>query len=138
MWPTPTEIDTFTTASNCRIRWLAVRPLGGMAMGRGFMIRKLGVWHSMDPLAIKYYDVSSYVYCLNNPIIHINPDGKVVVFAPGTSDQFKRDYMTANRTITTHNSGNFIKILENSKTVYMISESKDRYSSFDSKNNTVT
>jgi hypothetical protein len=87
----------------------------------------------MDPLAIKYYDVSSYVYCLNNPIIHINPDGKVVVFAPSTSDQFKRDYMTAK-----HNSGNFIKILENSKTVYMISESKDRYSSFDSKNNTVT
>ncbi len=30
----------------------------------------------VDPLAEKYYSVSPYAYCLNNPVIHIDPDGK--------------------------------------------------------------
>ena len=39
-------------------------------------------WHSTDPLAEKYPDVSPYAYCLNNPVNNIDPDGKRVwVFA---------------------------------------------------------
>lgn len=30
----------------------------------------------MDPLAEKYYPVSTYVYVSNNPIIMIDPDGR--------------------------------------------------------------
>ena len=33
-------------------------------------------WDRMDPLAEKYYSISPYVYCMNNPIIHVDPDGK--------------------------------------------------------------
>ena len=33
-------------------------------------------WDRMDPLCEKYYGVSPYVYCLNDPIKHIDPDGK--------------------------------------------------------------
>ena len=30
---------------------------------------------SMDPLCEKYYSVSPYVYCLNNPLKYVDPDG---------------------------------------------------------------
>lgn len=35
-----------------------------------------GVWISVDPLAEKYMNVSSYVYCLNNPVKYVDPDGR--------------------------------------------------------------
>ena len=34
-------------------------------------------WPTMDPLAEKYYDVSPYVYCGNNPVRRIDPTGMI-------------------------------------------------------------
>ena len=39
----------------------------------------LGRWHTVDPLAEKYYHISSYVYVANNPVRYIDPDGRVIV-----------------------------------------------------------
>jgi RHS repeat-associated protein len=36
----------------------------------------LGAWTTADPLAEKYYSVSPYAYCGNNPVMRIDPDGK--------------------------------------------------------------
>jgi RHS repeat-associated protein len=36
----------------------------------------LGRWMSVDPLAVKYPAWSSYNYCLNNPIIFVDKDGR--------------------------------------------------------------
>ena len=36
----------------------------------------LGRWMCMDPLTEKYYDVSPYVYCHNNSVNRMDPDGK--------------------------------------------------------------
>lgn len=36
----------------------------------------LGRWMSIDPLAEKYYDVSPYGYCHNNPVNRFDPDGR--------------------------------------------------------------
>jgi RHS repeat-associated protein len=36
-------------------------------------------WDRVDPLAEKYYSISPYVYCVNNPIKYIDPNGAYVV-----------------------------------------------------------
>lgn len=33
-------------------------------------------WDRPDPLAEKYYGVSPYMYCLGNPVKHVDPDGR--------------------------------------------------------------
>ncbi len=35
-----------------------------------------GIWHGMDKLSEKYYPVSPYAFCGNNPISYIDPDGR--------------------------------------------------------------
>jgi RHS repeat-associated protein len=44
---------------------------------------RTSVWISVDPLSEKYPNVSSYVYCLNNPVKIIDPDGKDIIFVNG-------------------------------------------------------
>lgn len=39
----------------------------------------VGRWTTMDPLCEKYYSVSPYAYCHNNPVNRIDPDGKDVL-----------------------------------------------------------
>jgi RHS repeat-associated protein len=36
-------------------------------------------WDRIDPLCEKYYSISPYVYCANNPVNRIDPNGKVVI-----------------------------------------------------------
>ena len=38
----------------------------------------LARWDRIDPLCEKYYSTSPYVYCLNNPVKHVDPDGRIV------------------------------------------------------------
>ncbi len=38
----------------------------------------IGRWGSVDPLAEKYYSISPYVYCANNPIFYVDPNGKEI------------------------------------------------------------
>jgi len=37
---------------------------------------RTSVWISVDPLAEKYPNVGSYVYCLDNPVKFVDPDGE--------------------------------------------------------------
>lgn len=39
-------------------------------------IPDMSTWLSPDPLAEKYYSVSPYVFCNNNPVNFVDPDGK--------------------------------------------------------------
>lgn len=41
-------------------------------------------WFTVDPEAEKYYSISPYAYCLNNPVKFIDPDGRQVVGVHGT------------------------------------------------------
>jgi len=42
---------------------------------------------SVDPLCEKYYWISPYAYCLNNPVRFVDPDGRLVM-----SEQMQKDY----------------------------------------------
>ena len=46
--------------------------------GVRFYDQTLGRWHSMDPLAEKYYSISPYAYCANNPVRYVDPDGRKI------------------------------------------------------------
>lgn len=46
---------------------------------RWYDVAGVPMWTSVDPLAEKYYHLSPYVYCENNPVRFIDPTGK----APG-------------------------------------------------------
>ncbi|MDR0659385.1 MAG: RHS repeat-associated core domain-containing protein [Prevotellaceae bacterium] len=55
--------------------------LGGTLFGLAdfearFLDSRISRFTSMDPLAEKFYGVSPYAYCLNNPIIFVDKDGK--------------------------------------------------------------
>lgn len=34
-------------------------------------------WDRIDPLCEKYYSTSPYVYCENNPVMLVDPDGRI-------------------------------------------------------------
>ena len=38
----------------------------------------LPLWDRVDPLAEKYYHVSPYTYCANDPVNYVDPDGKKI------------------------------------------------------------
>ena len=44
--------------------------------GARYMNPKTSLWYGVDPLAEKYPSVRAYVYCLDNPINLIDPNGK--------------------------------------------------------------
>ena len=49
----------------------------------------------MDPLCEKYYSVSPYAYCANNPVKYVDPDGKDYdVYYDGASITIRATYFT--------------------------------------------
>jgi len=49
---------------------------GLLYVSQRYQDEKYGIWYSVDQLAEKYPNVSSYVYCMNNPVKYIDPDGR--------------------------------------------------------------
>ena len=47
----------------------------------------LGRWDRIDPLCEKYYSVSPYAYCANNPVKYVDPDGRKIRIYPENQKQ---------------------------------------------------
>ena len=55
----------------------------------------LGRWDRMDPLCEKYYSVSPYAYCANNPIMLVDEGGQKIELASNCSPEFIKQYNMA-------------------------------------------
>jgi RHS repeat-associated protein len=53
--------------------------------GARYYDSKLSVWLSVDPLSDKYPSLSPYTYCANNPIMMVDPDGRMILVLCYTS-----------------------------------------------------
>jgi RHS repeat-associated protein len=81
----------------------------------------LGRFTTMDPLAEKYYAISPYVYCLNNPVKYVDPDGRDISFTYGYKKDENGNYLK-NKSggynligVTMNVTGKVINISSNSK-----------------------
>ena len=52
--------------------------LGLLDYGARMYDPAIGRWTAQDPLSEKYYSFSAYNYCVNNPVMFVDPDGRVV------------------------------------------------------------
>jgi RHS repeat-associated protein len=52
-----------------------VRNLGWLDFSARMMNGEIPIFTTQDPLAEKYYSISPYAYCANNPLNRIDPDG---------------------------------------------------------------
>ena len=54
--------------------------LGYLDYGARMYDQSLGRWFTTDPLSEKYYGLSPYVYCGNNPLRYVDPDGRDAIY----------------------------------------------------------
>ena len=78
-------------------------------------------WLSVDPIMDKYPGVSPYSYCDWNPVMLIDPDGRKIRFAKGTTREQQEQFYAAVRYLDAHNYGGRFGQLKNSKMVYTVS-----------------
>ena len=59
---------------------------GNYYFGARYLAPRLGIWLSPDPMQLKYPHVSSYAYCMGNPVRLIDPNGRDIV-VPNVQDR---------------------------------------------------
>ena len=100
-------------------------------------------WDRVDPLSEKYYSISPYGYCANNPVKYVDPDGRKVRYKRNSSNEFKQKFANAIRILNKHGVGYIFSKLESLKTTIYIAQMpteellKGTAPFFDPKSNTI-
>ena len=95
-------------------------------------------WDRMDPLCEKYYNVSPYAYCANNPVKFIDPDGRKIEIYKYSTPEFKEKYEKARAYLIEKGCGDILKKLEDApNVVFIIKEAKNDDSHFNCKTNVI-
>ena len=82
----------------------------------------LPLWDRVDPLAEKYYGVSPYAYCANNPVVFVDSDGRKFDFSKMTKGEYQSYLGQINPLRKASPLFNTMySSLENSKETYFIS-----------------
>ena len=84
------------------------------------------IWLSVDPLSDKYPYISPYAYCSWNPVKYVDPDGKIIKFAAGTTNAQQNQFWQAVRYLDQHNCGGRYGQLKNSSQVYTINMNAEK------------
>lgn len=73
-----------------------------------YLSSRLGIWLSIDPLADKYPEVSPYVYCGNNPLVCVDPDGNdtLNVVYNEKNKEWSLDYAAGGNNVISYNNEN--------------------------------
>jgi RHS repeat-associated protein len=76
---------------------------------------------SMDPMAEKYYSISPYAYCANNPVRYVDIDGKELVFYKDASSEFKAQVRGTLKYLDKHGAGGLYKSVNKNETdIYIV------------------
>jgi uncharacterized protein RhaS with RHS repeats len=97
----------------------------------------VGRFIGVDPLAEKYPGLTPYHYAANNPLMFVDPDGKKLYPAPGSSSEFKQHIGSTVQYLNKHGAAEEIAKLHASENVYYLSETSSSMSSFDKKTNSI-
>ena len=79
-------------------------------------------WTAIDPMAEKYYSVSPYVYCNNNPVKFVDSEGRKIRYSKNVSRTFKERFAKTVQFMNEHGTSGNIAKLEASPNVYYIDE----------------
>ena len=104
--------------------------------GSRYYTSNLSIWLSVDPMAAKYPSLSPYVYCANNPIKLVDPNGDTLRFAEGVSQEFKEQFAQVVKFMNAKRTAGFLAKLHRSRITFYIAEYKG-LGKYSPKNNTI-
>ena len=73
--------------------------------GSRYYSSDLSIWLSVDPMAHKYPSLSPYVYCANNPVKLVDPNGDTVIVTGADADSYVQGLNTKNLTFSRNECG---------------------------------
>lgn len=92
---------------------------------------------SIDPLCEKYYSISPYAFCADNPLKFFDLDGRKLYYANNATIEFKKEFVQVAKYLNAHVAGKILKGLIDNKRVVYLKEGKGA-SHFDPNTNTIT